>query len=168
MNKYYVYKHLKKGTDEVFYIGEGSGNRSYSKKSKNNHWNNIVNKYGFDVEIVKDNISKKEALELETKLIKEYGIENLSNMIEDNRKGFYKHSEETKNILREYRLNQDFSDIDILKMVDHFKKKVKDTETGIIYNSIKDAASDLDISYSYLRNMLNGYKKNHTNLIKIK
>lgn len=30
MNKYYVYKHLKKGTDEVFYTGKGCG-RSTNK-----------------------------------------------------------------------------------------------------------------------------------------
>ena len=51
---YYVYLH-KKPNGEVFYVGKGTKLRAWSKHGRNEHWNNIVKKYGeFAVEIVKD------------------------------------------------------------------------------------------------------------------
>ena len=44
-------------------------------------------------------------------------------------------------------------------------KKVIDTNTNIIYNSIKEAAEILNIKYSYLRSMITNNCKNKTNLI---
>ena len=67
-----VYKHLKKGTDEVFYIGKGNIKRSKSKK-RNRFWKSIVAKYDYDIKIVEDDLTEQEAFELEIKLIKEYG-----------------------------------------------------------------------------------------------
>ena len=43
-------------------------------------------------------------------------------------------------------------------------KKVIDDMTGIIYYTIKDAANDLNINYSYLKSMLSGRNKNKTSL----
>jgi hypothetical protein len=49
----YIYKHIRKDTNEVFYIGIAKQSyRLYSKFGRNKHWNNIVNKVGFDAEII--------------------------------------------------------------------------------------------------------------------
>ena len=80
----YVYQHIRLDTDEVFYIGIGSDTdgkykRAYKKNGRNNpHWNNIVNKAGYRVEILTDNVSWEEACEEEKILIKYYGRKNLN------------------------------------------------------------------------------------------
>jgi len=72
MNNKVVYRHIRKDTGEVFYIGLGAPKRPYSKNSRNKHWHNIVNKSGRDVEILARNLTLEEACELETFLIAEY------------------------------------------------------------------------------------------------
>ena len=47
--------------------------RAHTKKSRNDHWHNIVNKVGYDVEIIYEDISWEEACEKEIELIKKYG-----------------------------------------------------------------------------------------------
>lgn len=44
------------------------------------------------------------------------------------------------------------------------KVKVRDTDSGIVYNSIKEAAKLTGIKYSSLCQRLNGFRKNTTNL----
>ena len=78
--KFYVYEHLKPNTGEVFYIGRGTRNRAYQTRSRNSHWQNIVKKYGFEVNIIFKNLSNSEANQKEIELIDFYGLENLSNM----------------------------------------------------------------------------------------
>lgn len=69
-----VYKHFKKNTKELFYIGIGKNEeRAYSTCSRNEKWHSIVDEYGFDVEIIHEGISKDEAAEIEKQLIIEYG-----------------------------------------------------------------------------------------------
>jgi hypothetical protein len=68
---YYVYEHIRNDNNTVFYIGKGRGRRAYSPR-RNPHHDRIVNKYGFTINIVKDNLSESEAFELEQELIKDY------------------------------------------------------------------------------------------------
>lgn len=79
-NRFYVYEHLKPNTGEVFYIGKGCKNRAYETRSRNNHWTNIVNKYGLEVNIIYNNLTNQEAGQKEVDLINFYGLENLCNM----------------------------------------------------------------------------------------
>ncbi len=75
----YIYKHIRKDTNEVFYIGIGkSKNRIKSKDNRNNHWHNIVKKVGFNYEIIEDNLTWEEACELEKYWIKFYGRRDLN------------------------------------------------------------------------------------------
>lgn len=74
----YVYRHRRLDTNEIFYIGFSEGNlknyhRARSKNSRNIYWNRIVEKYGFEYEIVADNLSVEDAKELEIFLISIYG-----------------------------------------------------------------------------------------------
>ena len=72
-NKYYVYLHKKLGTNDIFYVGKGSGDRAFdfSKSGRNSYWNNIKNKYGVDVEILFDNLSEEDAFRCEKDVILE-------------------------------------------------------------------------------------------------
>lgn len=58
---YYTYGHYKADSKELFYIGKGKGNRSHEKDSRSDHWRNIVNKYGYTVEIFAEWESEKDA-----------------------------------------------------------------------------------------------------------
>lgn len=46
-----------------------------------------------------------------------------------------------------------------------FSKRVLDTKTGIIYNSLKEASVDLGINYHTLKNNFRNNRKNNTSLI---
>lgn len=92
--EYYVYKHIRLKDGSTFYIGKGKGDRMYSADKRNQYWKRIVEKDGgFTAQLIKDNISNEEALQLEKSIINEIGMENLTNMTEggnggDTRKGF--------------------------------------------------------------------------------
>lgn len=68
--RFYVYFHRRKDTNEVFYIGKGTGQR-LKRSREYKGWKSIASSAGgFIYEIYKDNLSNKEALELESELIK--------------------------------------------------------------------------------------------------
>ena len=119
MNDYYVYIYWRLDTNEPFYVGMGHGYRWRDLSKRNKHFKNIVNKYLFVVEIVKENLTQFEAFYWEEKIIEilvfEYGF---SIDIKNNRsseKGYhlvnmtwggegcigYKHTEKTKNKMSE-------------------------------------------------------------------
>jgi hypothetical protein len=73
-----VYQHIRKDTNQVFYIGIGkTKSRSKSKKSRNPHWWNIINKTDYTIEILYSSISWEEACEIEMDLIKQYGRKDM-------------------------------------------------------------------------------------------
>ena len=73
-----VYRHRRLDTFKVFYIGIGkTEKRAYSKKNRNKWWKNIILKTEYSVEIIIEDISWKEAQEVEVLLISEYGIRDL-------------------------------------------------------------------------------------------
>ena len=73
-----VYRHRLLDTFEVFYIGIGkTEKRAYSKKNRNKWWKNIILKTEYSVEIIIEDISWKEAQEVEVLLISEYGRRDL-------------------------------------------------------------------------------------------
>jgi len=74
MKKYYVYTHLNPTTKEVFYVGIGYGNRAWNRwAGRNQFWENYVEKHGFEVEIIINNITRKQAEKIEINLIAELG-----------------------------------------------------------------------------------------------
>lgn len=65
---FYVYLH--KGNDgSIFYIGMGKNNRAHSMHGRSHQWHIAVYEKGWNVEIVKGNLSKKDAYTLEKELI---------------------------------------------------------------------------------------------------
>jgi hypothetical protein len=78
----YIYRHIRLDKNEIFYIGIGSDNkeeyeRAYSKKDRNKHWHNIA-KFGYEVEIILDDLTWEEACSKEIEFIKLYGRKDLN------------------------------------------------------------------------------------------
>lgn len=79
INEYYVYEHSYMENDKkvVFYVGKGNGDRAYRKHGKgrdNGVWNKIAERlnYNYNIDIVKENLSNREALDYELQLQKHY------------------------------------------------------------------------------------------------
>ena len=73
-----VYEHLRNDTNEVFYVGIGvEEGRAFNKHNRNKHWHNIVNKAGYTVNIVYEDIEHDEAKNIEILLIEKYGRKDL-------------------------------------------------------------------------------------------
>ena len=69
---FYVYQHLRLDNNKPFYIGKGCKDRAWRKKRNNIGWNNIANKIGFKVEILKYFDDEDQAIEYEHQLINIY------------------------------------------------------------------------------------------------
>jgi group I intron endonuclease len=103
-----VYEHLRNDTNEVFYVGIGENEkRAYSKYNRNMYWHNIVNKHGYTINIIHNDISWEDACEIEKELIAKYGRKNLGlgNLVNctDGGEGILGlvHSEETRQRISE-------------------------------------------------------------------
>jgi hypothetical protein len=173
-----VYQHLKKGSGEIFYIGIGKVNdRAYSKKKRNPHWHNVVNKHGYDVEILIENISWKFAGELETFLIAFYGrhdkgLGSLTNQT-DGSDGSIGHiwSEDRKKIHSEkMKIKNPWSDPKIIESIRH--KKIGKRRLDMQGENNISNRSDVKIKISIgIKNFLEStegleYKKNASERIK--
>ena len=80
LNDFCVYLHLRKNDDKILYVGKGKLARSKKITGRNIHWQRVVNKYGFYIKILKDNLAEQDAFDLEIKTIAEIGIKNLTNI----------------------------------------------------------------------------------------
>lgn len=102
----YVYRHIRLDKNEPFYIGIGSDenyNRAKTNTRRNKHWLNI-SKFGFEVDILFDNLTWNEACEKEKEFIALYGrsdlgkgvLCNLTNGGDGVLGRIFKHSEDSK------------------------------------------------------------------------
>ena len=69
--EFYVYVHIRKDNNTVFYVGKGTKNRAHNLDRGDFH-NSVRDKYGCRVEIIKDNLTESQAFRLESKMIKYY------------------------------------------------------------------------------------------------
>ena len=69
--EFYVYKHIRKDTNTCFYVGKGKGERC-NNPSRNEHHDNICERYGYEVVKVKENLTEEEAYALEKEIIEDY------------------------------------------------------------------------------------------------
>lgn len=135
----YVYQHLKKDTKEVFYIGIGSDKyykRSKSKRNRSTFWKSIVEKHGFIVEILFDNISRNEACNKEIELISKYGRRDLNNGILCNMTmggdGFAQKSKESIERLKLRMIGNSYSKGNV--MSENHKKIISQINKGKIFS----------------------------------
>ena len=168
-----VYRHRTLDTNEVFYVGIGSIKRPYKKYGRNNFWKNIVNKHGYYVEIIQENLDWDSACELEEFLIKLYGRKDLGtgclvNMTNggDGLKNFKFDRKivekiRIKNIGRKHSYQQNMEKS--IRQQGQGGKKVIDTLTQTIYNSVVIASKETKIPCTTLRRYLDN-KNNKTTL----
>lgn len=66
---FYVYLHVRLDTNFPFYVGKGMGKRAWAKRNRGRHWDRIVNKYGYKIEIIKYFTNETDAFEYERQTI---------------------------------------------------------------------------------------------------
>ena len=100
---FYTYAHINPTTNKIFYIGKGKENRYTQAGKRNQHWKNIVNKYGFKAEILAYWDSEQAALDHEELLIscfRDMGYK-LANKADGGKvNSGWKHSEEYKQFMK--------------------------------------------------------------------
>ena len=74
---FYVYQHLRLDNNIPFYVGKGCKDRAFRIKRNNKGWNNIVNKVGFKVEIIKYFKDEDQAIKYEHELINSYRLQGI-------------------------------------------------------------------------------------------
>jgi hypothetical protein len=101
----YLYRHIRLDINEPFYIGIGSDSdnyrRAHEKSRRNIHWKRIIDKSSYEIEIIMDDLTWKNACEKEKEFISLYGRVDLNNGTlcnhTDGGEGLYNPSEETRN-----------------------------------------------------------------------
>jgi hypothetical protein len=109
-NIYYVYRHYKKDTNEVFYIGRSKTKNfkrayQFQCRQRNIDWCKVYEEYGVDADILCCNMSDDDSAELEEFIISIYGRVDLN---EGNLTNKCNGGKTSKGMIRseEYRANQ--------------------------------------------------------------
>lgn len=79
--RFYVYAHCKAGTNDVFYVGKGTGQRAWSRGNRNQDWRAFTAQHAYDVVIVDANLTEAEAYATELEMIEILFPEGLVNLI---------------------------------------------------------------------------------------
>jgi hypothetical protein len=189
-----VYQHRRSDDNSIFYIGIGkTKSRAFSKKGRSVYWKNISSKYGFEVDVLFEGISWKEACDVEIGMISSYGrkdlgeglLVNLTNggdgtngstqsdlakqkisnsLIGNKRTLGFKHSEESKVKMKESKTGGSHSEETKKKISLSNGKKVVDLNTGKVYSCVKEAAFDINVKHKTLISWLCGQNPNKSNL----
>lgn len=83
MYDFYVYLHRRATDNKPFYVGKGKGQRAWHFCNRNRYWNNVKEKHGVIVEVIFDNLTEEESLQVEKDTILEltyfgYPLTNLT------------------------------------------------------------------------------------------
>jgi|SRR5699024_5876067 len=87
---YYVYRHIRKDNNEVFYIGKGTIDpnyaeyewlyrRAHEERGRSQFWRNIVRKTDYEVEIIFESEDEQFILDKEKEFIELYGRRQFGN-----------------------------------------------------------------------------------------
>lgn len=147
---YYVYKWIRLDKNEVFYIGKGKNNRYKDLRMRNRYFLNIVHKIGLEnikIELIEENLDEQTAFEKEKYYIEYYkklgakltnmtsggeGSSDWWNYLTENEKENHrevsksflgrKHTEETKQKIRNSHLGKHFMSEDGKKRLSEYAK----------------------------------------------
>ena len=165
-----VYTHSKP-SGEVFYVGKGKPWRPYSRFSRNKLWLSVVDEHGdFDVNIIEADMEEQEAFELEMLLIEELRESGLSlcNITNGGRgANGYRHTAETRAKISRANKGRPRSaaHCDAISLAKRGKvpknkcKQIRCLDTNVVFESISQAARDLNISAGGICSMLKGRRK---------
>lgn len=178
---FYIYRHIRLDKNEPFYIGMGKVqnmnsnthknyySRAYNMASRTIFWKRVLEKSGYEVEIIFESNNRQLVIEKEIEFIALYGRRDLTKGIlvnlTDGGEGqsnciISKESKERR--LKSYNDNKDNHIVLKGKNSPH-AKKVIEIETGVIFNTLIEAAEYLGISLKNLSNQLkNPHRKNKT------
>jgi hypothetical protein len=150
-----VYSHKRLDNNTIFYIGIGNTEkRAFSKHNRNKHWNNLIKKTDYKVEILFKDLSWKNACKKEVELISLYGRKDLNkgllvNMT-DGGDGVKGHSEESiKKIITAHK-GKIHTKEQIQKRVDSRKGYIHSKETKL---KMSDARIGIIFSDEHLKNL---------------
>jgi hypothetical protein len=176
-----VYTHTKPNGD-IFYVGIGvKKKRAYSVHGRNKHWHNTVNKFGYNVNILFDDVNYETAKQCEQYLIRYYGRKDLglgglvnftdggegySNMNEKERLKRSKRLSEYNKKQKDYSFTQkeEYKSKMRKSLLGLNAKRVINSKTNVIYNSLREASEKEGVNYTVLSCMLNGSRINKTDL----
>lgn len=175
----YLYRHIRKDTNEPFYIGIGSSpnyKRAFSKRERTKLWKFIVAKTDYKVEIILDDLTWKEVCLKEIEFINIYGRKDLGkgslvNLTNGGEGAFGRTvSSKTKlKISNSVKENSHWKDgrkhtsDAISKITLAASTKVINILTSEIYNSIAEAAASIKMRPNTLVRKLSGLRINNTN-----
>jgi hypothetical protein len=94
---YLVYTHTRPDTNEIFYVGKGTGKRMKCRTNRNIHWQRIVDKAnGFKYDVLAKNLTEQEALNFEILMIKKINKKDIRKMVLRKRNDFATETIRTK------------------------------------------------------------------------
>jgi hypothetical protein len=173
----YMYRHIRLDKNEPFYIGIGSDTnykRAFSSNPRTKYWKNITNKTEYKVDIILDNLTWLEACEKEKEFIKIYKRNSDGGILCNitlGGEGAYgrKLSDDTKLKISKSVSGEKhgmFGKTHTQEAINKIKlkasKKVINTETNEIFNSITEVAIKFKIRPNTLTRKLTGIRKNNT------
>ena len=147
---FYVYVWIRKDINKVFYVGKGKNNRINDLSMRNKYFLNVVNKIGLDnisKQKIEENLNEQDAFDLEVYYIQYYkdlghpltnmtkggeGSGDWYNHLTEEEKEIHKeksksflgkkHTEETKNKIKQAHLGKDFKTEEGKKRLSDFAK----------------------------------------------
>ena len=159
MNNKVVYIHRKATNREIFYVGIGTPERPYnkSKSDRSEFWHKIVDRHGYDVEVIHTGISWEDACDIEKDLIELIGRRNLGlgtlvNLTDggEGTQGVVWSDERKAEASANY--TQEMRDASS----ELHSRPVIDTATGIEYSAMGVACDELGFKVSTITDQLRG------------
>lgn len=127
-----VYQHIRKDTNEVFYVGIGKNQkRAYDIYRRSKLWKDLVKNHEYYVEITHKDIIWEEACAIEKYLIAFYGrrdlgLGSLVNITDGGDSGILNHSKEVIEKMRLAKIGK--------KLTEKHKKKISDSGKGRVFS----------------------------------
>lgn len=171
---YYLYRHVRLDNNTVFYIGIGKKpnkifpcreyKRAYEAYKRNKFWKNIVNKTSYKVDILFESESREEIINKEKEFILLYGRRdiNTGTLVNHTSGGDGQHEWNPPKSHREASRKRMIEMNKTLKRKNHTSILVLNIETGIFYNTLRDAYnfSGITCSESHFKKLVFNNKIN--------